>query len=164
MAALFRQSPLNAIWEGSGNVICLDVLRACSREPESAVAFFAELDRASAAADAAGAPANSYAATVRSLQRTLTEASASPERMQALQFGARGLVDRLAVCLQAATLLQYGDEGVARAFLATRLPPTAEGGAGEGYLPVHCMGAVTGSTLDEEVVSHLLERLHMATV
>ncbi len=43
---LFRQSPLNSIWEGSGNVICLDVLRALTREPETADALFAELDKA----------------------------------------------------------------------------------------------------------------------
>ena len=45
VAALFRQSPLNAIWEGSGNVICLDVLRAFAREPASRRVFLAELHR-----------------------------------------------------------------------------------------------------------------------
>merc|ERR1719237_217194 len=44
MARLFRQSPLNAIWEGSGNVICLDVIRALSREPTSAAALLGELE------------------------------------------------------------------------------------------------------------------------
>ena len=45
MPRLFRESPLNGIWEGSGNVICLDVLRAMGREPESVDAFFREVDR-----------------------------------------------------------------------------------------------------------------------
>ncbi len=46
---LFRESPLNGIWEGSGNVICLDVLRAMARQPESVEAFFAELAGAAGA-------------------------------------------------------------------------------------------------------------------
>ena len=41
---LYREAPLNSLWEGSGNVICLDVLRAMGREPESVEAFFAEID------------------------------------------------------------------------------------------------------------------------
>src|SRR5207249_9877339 len=47
MPRLYREAPLNSIWEGSGNVICLDVLRAMAREPESVDAFFAEVGRAS---------------------------------------------------------------------------------------------------------------------
>lgn len=43
MARLYRQAPLNSIWEGSGNVICLDVIRAMAREPESIAAFMAEV-------------------------------------------------------------------------------------------------------------------------
>ena len=43
MARLYRQAPLNSIWEGSGHVICLDVLRAMAREPESIAAFMAEV-------------------------------------------------------------------------------------------------------------------------
>lgn len=46
MPRLFRQEPLNSIWEGSGNVICLDVLRALAREPDSMAAFLHELEAA----------------------------------------------------------------------------------------------------------------------
>merc|ERR1712007_127693 len=46
MPRLFRQSPFNAIWEGSGNVICLDVVRALTREPASGVALLQELEDA----------------------------------------------------------------------------------------------------------------------
>src|SRR5258705_1366531 len=45
LARFFRESPLNGVWEGSGNVICLDVLRAMGREPEAVDAFFREIDR-----------------------------------------------------------------------------------------------------------------------
>src|SRR5699024_8397228 len=43
---LYRQAPVNSIWEGSGNVQCLDVLRAATRKPETLDALYAEFDRA----------------------------------------------------------------------------------------------------------------------
>ena len=48
MPRLFRQSPVNGVWEGSGNVICLDVLRALAREPDTLEAYWSEVDRAGA--------------------------------------------------------------------------------------------------------------------
>lgn len=54
MARLYRQAPLNSIWEGSGNVICLDVLRAMAREPESIAAFMAEVSACGACACSCG--------------------------------------------------------------------------------------------------------------
>ena len=48
MPRLFRESPLNSLWEGTGNVQCLDVLRAMAKEPETVPAFFAELEEAAA--------------------------------------------------------------------------------------------------------------------
>jgi putative acyl-CoA dehydrogenase len=101
---LYRQAPLNSIWEGSGNIQCLDVLRALQREPESGAALLAELDAArgaNAAFDAALA--------------TLRHALQAPE-----ESGARFLVERLALALQAALLLRM-DSPVAEAFCESRL-------------------------------------------
>ena len=90
MARLYRQAPLNAIWEGSGNVICLDVLRSMRVEPSSVRAFLDELGRARGAD-------RRYDAFLTELTHELTMPDpASAERR------ARLLVDRMAVALQAA--------------------------------------------------------------
>jgi putative acyl-CoA dehydrogenase len=102
---LYRESPLNSIWEGSGNVNALDVLRALEREPESAAAFLAEVRLA------AGADARLDAALVR-LERELARPS---------EEGARRLLERLAVALQGSLLVRYGAPEVADAFCASRL-------------------------------------------
>jgi putative acyl-CoA dehydrogenase len=112
---LFRESPLNSIWEGSGNVNCLDVLRAIEREPDSLGAFLAEVRLAE------GANAHLDAA-VRDIDlRGRDEA------------GARRLVERLALCLQGSLLVRHAPAEVADAFCATRLG--AEGGRAYGTLP-----------------------------
>ena len=104
---LYRQAPLNSIWEGSGNIQCLDVLRVLAREADCAPAFFSEL------------------ASVRGGHAALdAEASALQQALRAppatLEAEARRLVERLAIALQAATLLR-GDPVVAEAFCASRL-------------------------------------------
>ncbi|CAE7402074.1 aidB [Symbiodinium necroappetens] len=148
IARLFRQSPLNAIWEGSGNIICLDVLRALRREPESSTALMGELQSALAAAEAAKSHApNSYASVLQGLQQDLASDPSS------LEQHARHIVDKLAVCLQAAILLNQGDAKVAHAFLATRLPDT------DGpVLGTSSIGSLT-ARLMEDTVEHLLQRL-----
>jgi putative acyl-CoA dehydrogenase len=90
---LFRESPLNAIWEGSSNVQCLDVLRAMRRRPESAEVFVAELE-------ARDRPA---------VERALADAEES---------SARRVVETMAVALQATLLDRHGDPAVAEAFRA----------------------------------------------
>lgn len=105
---LHRQSPLNSIWEGSGNVICLDVLRALSREPETAAALFAELEAARGA----------YAA----LDRAIDKAKARLKTVTEPQ--ARVLVEELALALQGALLARTAPKAVADAFVATRLGDT----------------------------------------
>ena len=114
MARLFLESPVNSIWEGSGNVMCLDVLRALSRDPEAAHALLEELAPA-----AQGEPR--IAAALRELQALLAE---PPEALEAL---GRLLVQRLVLLAQACLLRQQAPAAVADGFIATRL---AEPGAG----------------------------------
>ncbi|MEV6113927.1 DNA alkylation response protein [Streptomyces sp. NPDC052109] len=101
----YREAPLLSIWEGSGNVNALDVLRALGREPDSAEALFAEL------ALARGADARLDAA-VAALKDQLAETD---------QVGARRLVERMALALQASLLVRHAPHPVADAFCASRL-------------------------------------------
>ena len=125
LARLYRQAPLNAIWEGSGNVICLDVLRTLAVEPASAAALVDELS-ATRGAD------SRYDVHVDRLVAELRAGTAADEPRRA-----RGLVERLAVALQASTLLSSGAPRVAEAFCAARLAPagTAYGSAGPDLIP-----------------------------
>ncbi len=119
LARLFRDSPLNSIWEGSGNVICLDVLRALQRSPQSLELFMLELGEA-------GGADRRLDTFVGTLQREL-------ERGEALEARARQLVERMALALQGSLLVRHGDPGVADAFCAARL--TDAGGRAFGTLP-----------------------------
>jgi len=116
---LFRESPLGSIWEGSGNVQCLDVLRAMVRNPASVEAFFTELD------DAAGADArlDSY---VDGLRMGLSD-------LDQIEARARRVVEQMALALQASLLVRVGDPAVADAFCASRL--AGESGLAFGTLP-----------------------------
>ncbi|MDD9876936.1 MAG: acyl-CoA dehydrogenase family protein [Magnetovibrio sp.] len=107
MARLYREAPLNGIWEGSSNMVCLDVFRAAEREPGSLEAVFAEI------AAAAGAHA-----ALDTAARDLQDAFAEPGNRE---FRARRLVERLALLWQAALLVQYAPAAVAEAFVATRV-------------------------------------------
>ncbi|MCA1768981.1 MAG: hypothetical protein LC652_03195 [Halomonas sp.] len=120
LARLYREAPVNSIWEGSGNVICLDVLRVLGRHPEALDAFWQEV-----------APA-------RGQDRHLDAALADLERrmaepVEALEPGARWLTQRLAQCLQAALLVQHAPAAVADTFCAARLG--SEAGPTYGVLP-----------------------------
>jgi putative acyl-CoA dehydrogenase len=117
MPRIYRQQPLQSIWEGSGNVICLDVLRALGRSPETAGAFVAEC-RLAQGDDAR------LDAWLRALELDLRE----PD-----EAAARRLVERMALALQASLLLRHGDPAVADAFCASRLGDT--GGLIYGTLP-----------------------------
>jgi len=157
MAKLYRQAPLNAIWEGSGNVICLDVIRALIREPESATALLGELSSAVEAAQATQAScglSNAYGQTVAWLRAQLVR---PPTQLEAT---ARTLVDMLAVCLQAATLLKYGHPDVAQAFLVTRLPAVDANLADDRtlHIPSHNLGAMS-SRLPLNMIETLIQRL-----
>ena len=104
---LYRQAPLNSIWEGSGNVQCLDVLRALRREPESRDAFFAELD------------------AVRGGNRLLDHETRALRTLLAddddLEAQARRLVERMAMALEASCLVRGGNVAIADAYCESRL-------------------------------------------
>jgi putative acyl-CoA dehydrogenase len=128
MPRLYREAPLNSIWEGAGNIQCLDVLRAVQKEPESLDAFLAEV------ALAQGADPRLDAALAE-----LRSELADPDD---LELRARRIVERLATCLQGSLLVRYAPSEVADAYCATRL--AGKGGRAYGTLPrgVDCAAIV----------------------
>jgi putative acyl-CoA dehydrogenase len=119
MPRLYREAPLASIWEGSGNVMALDVLRALARSPAALEAFFAEVG------EAAGADArlDAFADATRAQL-------ADPE---ALESRARRVVERMALCLQGSLLVRHAPPAVADAFCAARL--AGDAGLSYGTLP-----------------------------
>jgi putative acyl-CoA dehydrogenase len=122
MPLLYRDSPLNSIWEGSGNVAALDVLRALVREPAGLEAFLEECSLA----------AGGDARLDHHLNRLRAEVSATFAGSDP-QFGARRVVEGLATALQGSLLVRHAPAAVADAFCATRLG--REGGLVYGTLP-----------------------------
>ena len=110
---LFRQSPVNGVWEGSGNVICLDVLRALAREPRALEAYWSEVGEA-------GGGDHRLARAIDDLQVDLADTGT-------LESRARSVVERMALVFQASLLVRHSPTVVADAFCASRL-----GGAGAG--------------------------------
>ncbi len=110
MPRLYREAPVNAIWEGSGNVQCLDVLRAVHKTPEVLTTYFEEI----AKAHGLNADLDRH---VQALQVDLADSTD-------LEFRARNLVDRMATGIQAALLLQHAPDFVSEAFCASRLAST----------------------------------------
>ena len=119
MARLFRESPLNGLWEGSGNVICLDVLRAAARDPDSVEALLAELELAR------GADGR--------LDRAVSDLHAELADTTDLEVRARRIVERAALALQGSLLVRHAPGPVADAFCASRL--AGDGGRAFGTLP-----------------------------
>jgi putative acyl-CoA dehydrogenase len=120
MPRLFRESPLNSIWEGSGNVQCLDVLRAMVKSPASVEAFFAEVQEGAVAEPRLAA----FAAALR---------DELPGDLETIESRARRLVEKMALALQGSLLVRFGDEAVADAFCASRL--SGDWGQAFGTLP-----------------------------
>jgi putative acyl-CoA dehydrogenase len=104
---LYRDAPLNSIWEGSGNVNALDVLRAMSREPDTLEAFMAEVEKARGTL-------RRLDAIVDTLKREVSDPSDAEAR-------ARRVVELMAIALQCSLLLRHGDPAVAEVFCASRL-------------------------------------------
>jgi putative acyl-CoA dehydrogenase len=117
---LYREAPLNSIWEGSGNVTALDAVRAISREPDTVEAVLAEIDRAAGASPA-------FDQAVRALRAEITTVD---ERR------ARRLAELMSVCLQGSLLLRHAPDEVNEVFLASRF-------GGEG--PYRTAGTHTAS-------------------
>jgi len=116
MPRLYREAPLNSIWEGSGNVICLDILRALSREPEVADALVQEL-RCISGADKR---LDSYVAEIgTSLDSQLKQSLKSGT--SEIESQARRLAERFALALQAVQIVRYSPPPIAEAFIASRL-------------------------------------------
>ncbi|HEX8971875.1 acyl-CoA dehydrogenase family protein [Oryzihumus sp.] len=124
LARLYREAPLNSIWEGSGNVNALDVVRAVTREPQALEALHREL------ALARGADARLDAAIERSVTAARELAAGDPVDAQA---GARGVVELLATTLQASLLVRFAPAYVSGLFVASRLG--GEHGHSFGTLP-----------------------------
>jgi putative acyl-CoA dehydrogenase len=118
LARLYREAPLNSIWEGSGNVICLDVLRALAKTPESGAVLLDELRRA-------GGGDARLDAFIETLAGDLAR---PPEEARA-----RALVERMAVALAASLLVRHAPAAVADAYCAARL---GDRGGAYGTLPV----------------------------
>ncbi len=117
MARLYREAPLNGIWEGTGNVICLDVLRSVQRVPESVDAFLAEV---------ALAPQEAR------LARLLAALEPALRALPQNEASARWVVERMALALQASLLLRHAPSAVAEHFLETRLGGDWTGHYGAG--------------------------------
>jgi putative acyl-CoA dehydrogenase len=109
----YREAPLNSVWEGSGNVNALDVLRALSREPEVLDAWIHEVGHAR------GGDAR--------LDRAVDDTLALLGDTGSLETGARRLAGRMATCLQGALLVRFAPAEVADAFCASRLGATYDG-------------------------------------
>jgi putative acyl-CoA dehydrogenase len=119
MPRLYREAPLASIWEGSGNVMSLDVLRALTRSPRSLEVFLDEVEQA------AGADARLDARVL-----ALKDQFADPAT---LESRARRVVESMALCLQGSLLVRNAPPAVADAFCASRL--SGDGGLEYGTLP-----------------------------
>jgi len=135
MPRLYREAPVNSIWEGSGNVIALDALRAMSRSPEVLDAFMEEVSLASGA----DPRLDSYVADLRGEFADL----------DGIEPRARRLVERMALALQGSLVVRHSPAAVADAFCAARLG----GDAGLAF------GTLPGGTGFEAIIAR-----HAATV
>ena len=107
LSRLYKEAPVNAIWEGSGNVQCLDLLRVLNKEPETLAALLTEISKGQDFDDL-------FDKQLQSLEALL----AKPEQLQTI---ARQVMELTAKLWQASTLIQYGQPHIARAFISSRL-------------------------------------------
>ena len=135
MPRLFRESPVNSIWEGSGNVQCLDMLRAMQREPGSLETLMGELKQASGA--------NRY------LDEYVARLAGEFKDLADIEYRARSIVEKMALALQGALLVQHGNQAVADAFCVSRLSGQSSGLV-YGNLPrgVDCASIIKRATVN----------------
>ena len=136
MPRLYREAPLYSIWEGSGNVICLDVLRALAKEPAAGEALLEEL-RSVAGADPR------LDAYVLALRERLDGGASGQEH------AARELTEKLALALQASLLVRHSSPEMAEAFIASRI----EGRHGQSFGTLPAVAKV-GSILEKIQLRH----------
>jgi putative acyl-CoA dehydrogenase len=133
MPRLFRESPVNSIWEGSGNVQCLDMLRAMSRNQGSMETYMAEVQAA--------------AGTDKRLDQYVAQLGRELADTADIEYRARAVVEKMALALQGSLLVRYGNSAVADAFCASRLTEKSSGLA-YGSLPpgVDCVSIIKRAT------------------
>ena len=131
LARRYREQPVLAVWEGSGNVIALDVLRALVRDPASGKALLAQLEAGRGRTAAFDAAFDRLAADMDDAARTF--ASGEAVDLARLQRRGRVLVERMALLLQASILFEHAPSGIAESFVAARLGP--DRGREYGALP-----------------------------
>ena len=124
----YREAPLNSVWEGSGNVNALDVLRALAREPEVLAAWITEVGHAR------GGDAR--------LDRAVDDTLELLGETGSLEVGARRLAGRMAACLQGALLVRFAPPEVADAFCGSRLGTSYDGTYGTLTSPVTDLAAI----------------------
>jgi alkylation response protein AidB-like acyl-CoA dehydrogenase len=107
MPRFYREAPINTIWEGSGNVQCLDVLRAVRKDPESLQAFLVEVGRG--------------AGKDERFDRYFSQLQSEFTDLESIEYRARCVVEKMALALQGSLLLRHAPESVSRAFCAARL-------------------------------------------
>ncbi|MGS2721582.1 isovaleryl-CoA dehydrogenase [Paraglaciecola aestuariivivens] len=130
MPRLYREAPINSIWEGSGNVQCLDMLRTLNKSPQALEAFYHELELSQ------GLHPN--------LDIAITELKQALKDKQQLEYRARFLVERMALTFQGALLMRSGDPHIAEAFCLSRLAPQSRGLVyGNLPLEVNCQHIIT---------------------
>jgi len=113
MPRLFRESPVNSIWEGSGNVQCLDMLRAINKDPEVLEVYMSEI--------------NQGRGVDRNLDNYINRLGKALTDVNDIEYRARSLVEKMALALQGSLLVRHGNEAVADAFCASRLAPEHSG-------------------------------------
>ena len=131
---LYREAPLNSIWEGSGNVICLDVLRAMARDPDSVQALMDELEVA--------AGKNPW------LDEAIERLRAELANQSELELRARRLTELMAVTWQAALLVRHSVSAVAETFCRSRLP----GGA------MRAFGTLPDASAFDDIIDRIVVR------
>ena len=118
MPRLYREAPLNGIWEGSGNVICLDVLRAMQKDPPSVQLFFDECLAAKGE---------------KRIERAVAELGRELGEIEDIEGRARRVVERMALTLQASLMVRNAPRELADAFVTSRLD--GDRGMAFGTLP-----------------------------
>jgi putative acyl-CoA dehydrogenase len=124
LARIYREMPVNSIWEGSGNIMCLDVLRALGKSQRTSDVLFAELEPMRGINEAYDAAFDRFARLLA--DRAYDEASA------------RRVVRELVTLVQGSLLLRSGSTAMATAFCATRLSREAGWGTTYGEMPRAC--------------------------